>query len=212
MATLSGCTLRDLVFRLNNAAEESETTGNGITASACNVAEKSCGSKVGAETTAADGQLAMRSRRLTAADREAVIDMISYGFAGKGDLETALGDVTYDVMRANVEAMWPTVLAADLSIVVHEVMTEDGRDEGRLVGACISTDVRAAHHRQGYGSFNRVLAFLAAVERPHLDGVIPKEEGCFYSSMLGTAKHLRYQEFVLLSMNANTACDTVKLD
>ena len=148
------------------------------------------------------GRLQLRARRLKAADRDAVIDMISAGFAGKGDLETALGDVTYDVMRTNVEAIWPTVLAANLSIVVHEVTghgrgngeghpVDGGNGEGRLVGTCINTDVRAANHRQGYGSFNRVLAFLAAIERPHLETRIPREEGKFYSSMLGTAKHLR---------------------
>ena len=136
------------------------------------------------------GRLQLRARRLKAADRDAVIDMISAGFAGKGDLETALGDVTYDVMRTNV------------SIVVHEVTghgrgngeghpVDGGNGEGRLVGTCINTDVRAANHRQGYGSFNRVLAFLAAIERPHLEKRIPREEGKFYSSMLGTAKHLR---------------------
>ncbi len=62
------------------------------------------------------------------------------------------------------------------------------------MGACINTDVRAADHRRGgRGSFARVQAFLASVERPHLEQRVPQGAGRFYSSMLGTAQHLRYK-------------------
>jgi len=49
---------------------------------------------------------------------------------------------------------------------------------------------------QGSGSFARVLAFLATIERPFLEQRIPGGMGKFYSSMLGTAQHLRYHLFV----------------
>jgi hypothetical protein len=102
------CSLRDLVLGLQEPAAY-ETAGN-----------DSCQD--------GSGQLRLRSRYLRPSDREAVVDMISCGFAGKGDLELALGDVTYDVMRANLEDMWPGVLEAGLSIVVYEA-TNTGNPE-----------------------------------------------------------------------------------
>jgi hypothetical protein len=73
---------------------------------------------------------------------------------------------------------------------------------GRLVGACINTDVRAADHRRGgRGSFARVQTFLASVERPHLEQRVPQGAGRFYSSMLGTAQHLRYKNAMFQAQN-----------
>ncbi len=110
------CTLRDLVFCLQEpAADETRSQQPGSCA-----ANESCHD--------GSGQLRLRIRYLRPSDREAVVDMISCGFAGKGDLELALGDVTYDVMRANLEAMWPGVLEAGLSIVVYEA-TNRGNPE-----------------------------------------------------------------------------------
>jgi hypothetical protein len=102
------CTLRDLVLFLQEQAAD-ETRSQRLSSFAGNDSCQDSG-----------GQLRLRSRYLRPADREAVVDMISCGFAGKGDLELALGDVTYDVMRSNLEAMWPGVLEAGLSIVVYE--------------------------------------------------------------------------------------------
>jgi hypothetical protein len=103
------CTLRDLVHCLQEpAADETRSQQPGSFAG-----NDSCQDGGG-------GQLRLRSRYLRPSDRDAVVDMISCGFAGKGDLELALGDVTYDVMRTNLEAMWPGVLEAGLSIVVYE--------------------------------------------------------------------------------------------
>ncbi len=104
------CTLRDLVLCLQEPAAyetRSQTQQPGSFAG-----NDSCQD--------GGGQLRLRSRYLRPSDREAVIDMISCGFAGKGDLELALGDVTYDVMRSNLEVMWPGVMDAGLSIVVYE--------------------------------------------------------------------------------------------
>ncbi len=103
------CTLRDLVLCLQEPAAEGTRSQQQPGRFAANESCQDGG-----------GQLRLRSRYLRPSDREAVIDMISCGFSGKGDLELALGDVTYDVMRANLEAMWPGVLEAGLSIVVYE--------------------------------------------------------------------------------------------
>ncbi len=112
------CTLRDLVLCLQEpAADETRS-------------QQPPGSFAGSDSChdGGGGQLRLRSRYLRTSDRDAVIDMISWGFAGKGDLELALGDVTYDVMRANLEDMWPGVLEAGLSIVVYEA-TNSGNPE-----------------------------------------------------------------------------------
>ncbi len=103
------CTLRDLVICLQETAADETRSQQQPGSCAANDSCQDGG-----------GQLRLRSRYLCPSDREAVVDMISCGFAGKGDLELALGDVTYDVMRANLEAMWPGVLEAGLSIVVYE--------------------------------------------------------------------------------------------
>jgi hypothetical protein len=110
------CTLRDLVLCLQEPAAD-ETRSQLLSSFAGNDSCQDGG-----------GQLRLRSRYLRPSDREAVVDMISCGFAGKGDLELALGDVTYDVMRANLEAMWPGVMEAGLSIVVYEA-TNRGNPE-----------------------------------------------------------------------------------
>jgi hypothetical protein len=103
------CTLQDLVLCLQ------EPAADGIRS------QQPPGSFAGNDSCQdGSGQLRLRSRYLRPSDRDAVVDMISCGFAGKGDLELALGDVTYDVMRTNLEAMWPGVLEAGLSIVVYE--------------------------------------------------------------------------------------------
>jgi hypothetical protein len=109
------CTLRDLVLCLQQEPAAHETRS-----------QQQPGSFAGSDSCQdGSGQLRLRSRYLRSSDRDAVIDMISCGFAGKGDLELALGDVTYDVMRANLEAMWPGVLEAGLSIVVYEATNRE---------------------------------------------------------------------------------------
>jgi hypothetical protein len=118
------CTLRDLVLCLQQELAADETRSQQPDSFA---GSDSC--------HGGSGQLRLRSRYLRPSDREAVIDMISCGFAGKGDLELALGDVTYDVMRSNLEDMWPGVLEAGLSIVVYEA-TNKGNPEVQYIRVC----------------------------------------------------------------------------
>ncbi len=197
------CTFRDLVYRLRSSCPDLEyAKENGSIANRGRGREDDCSYSAAENAASYDqllladvscGQLLLHSRYVGPADREAVIDMISAGFSGKGDLELALGTVTYDNVRSNVEANWLSVLEAGLSIVAYAKKRSSAQsdDEEELVGACINTDVRGANYRQGHGSFGRVLSFLARVEQPFMETRIPQETGRFYSSMLGTARHLR---------------------
>ena len=66
--------------------------------------------------------------------KEIVMDMISRSFADKGDL-TTLANVNYDHIKDQMEVLWHSILAANLSLVVRD-------SAGQLIGSCINFDAR----------------------------------------------------------------------
>ena len=67
--------------------------------------------------------------------KEIVMDMISRSFADKGDL-TTLANVNYDHIKDQMEVLWHSILAANLSLVVRD-------SAGQLIGSCINFDARS---------------------------------------------------------------------
>ena len=148
-----------------------------------------------------------------------VLDMVSRSFAEKGDL-TTLATVTYEVLIEQLEVLWPSLLAANLSIVVYN-------KKNIPIAACLNFDARSSEAAPlcARAAFSRnmndseqsagkngeevdtpelpeavdevpmsVVEFLESVEEPLKEKHIPKEMGKFiYTSMLGTAKNLRYE-------------------
>ena len=178
---VSSCTLRGIVESLS-----SDQVTNDLTLSPC-----------GGKYT---------SGELQEQHKEVVIDMISRSFSDKGDL-TTLADVTYDVMKNQLESLWLSLLTENLSIVVYDKNEQP-------VGACINFDARSkeAEPLCARSAFARnmpnehvtirsegeevpmsVVDFLNEIEGPLKDQHLPKEKGKYiYTSMLGTAKGLRY--------------------
>ena len=142
--------------------------------------------------------------------KEVVMDMISRSFADKGDL-TTLAQVNYDHIKDQMEALWTSMLAANLCLVARN-------SAGDLIGSCINFDARSeeAEPLCATAAFSRtmteeerreerkrrrrereegeevplsVVDFLEVIEHPLKDKHLPQEKGQYiYTSMLGTAK------------------------
>ena len=155
--------------------------------------------------------------------KDVVLDMISRSFAEKGDL-TTIAEVSYDNLKEQLEILWESLIAANLSIVVKD-------DHGRLIGACLNFDARSEEaaplcacsafsrhmteedrkrdrenrRNQNSGTDEEVpmsvVEFLNAIEEPLKDKHIPMERGRFiYTSLLGTAKDLTTAENVQVTI------------
>merc|ERR1712106_824146 len=68
--------------------------------------------------------------------KDIVLDMISRSFAEKGDL-TTIAEVSYDNLKEQLEILWDSLIAANLSIVIKN-------RQGKLIGACLNFDARSA--------------------------------------------------------------------
>merc|ERR1719225_720526 len=84
---------------------------------------------------AALGQDEYTSEVLSEDHKAVVMDMISRSFADKGDL-TTLANVNYDHIKDQMEVLWHSILAANLSLVVRD-------SAGKLIGSCINFDARS---------------------------------------------------------------------
>ena len=161
--------------------------------------------------------------------KEIVMDMISRSFADKGDL-TTLANVNYDHIKDQMEVLWHSILAANLSLVVRD-------SAGQLIGSCINFDARSeeAEPLCATSAFSRamtdeerreerkkrrrdreaaaaadtedepvplsVVDFLEVIEAPLKEAHLPQERGRYiYTSMLGTARELSAAENVRVAV------------
>ena len=158
--------------------------------------------------------------------KEIVMDMISRSFADKGDL-TTLANVNYDHIKDQMEVLWHSILAANLSLVVRD-------SAGKLIGSCINFDARSeeAEPLCATSAFSRamtdeerreerkkrrrdreaaadtedevplsVVDFLEVIEAPLKEAHLPQERGRYiYTSMLGTARQLSAAENVRVAV------------
>ena len=151
---------------------------------------------------------------LKADHKDLVLDMVSRSFAEKGDL-TTLADVTYEILMDQLVILWERLLEANLSIVIYDSNNEpiaaclnfDARSPeasplcaNSAVTRSMGTNLAEEDDNQNTENDDiaesrtsmSVVEFLEAVEEPLKDEHLPREMGQFvYTSMLGTAKHLR---------------------